>query len=314
MKTKTENFQYEKELQECIAIIKAEGRASVSLFQRRLRLGYTLACTLMDELEGRGLVGPARGAEPREIFLPEISSQKSDDSKTGTQGGSPTSDLRPPTSDLSPREAFLAANPQAKELQAAQVEEFKRLFAELMDGGAPLPSLLTGLINKAEQARRIGIVLVEFVDTLPGKRLTADFYEQTKHLFVDGHGQSVPLHVLEMFIRHARKNEQPITTIGAALDSQQLLLGAAGGDFALVAESQRTPPVLHPPANPLNQLKDTFAHLDLSSIIARFRSNPNYCPGGKLRPDLAAALKVELKPKLQEFDEVREWIKREIGV
>lgn len=314
MKTKTENFQYEDLIPQCIEVFKSEGKASVSLLQRRLHLSYMQACTLMDELEGRGIVGPAKGTATRDILI------KLDDDTGSTPHPQPLSPVeaervasdtaRPTTA----REDYLAANPGARQLQASQVAEFQRRLAELMEGAIPLPSLLNGLIDKSEQARQIGIVLVEFVDTLPGKRLTPDFYEQTKHLFVDGRGQSVPLHILELFIRHARKHEQPITTIAAALDSQQLLLGAAGGEFALVAESQRTPPVLHPPANPLNQLKDIFAHLEIGSVVDRFRSSPNYCPGGQLRPDLAAALKVELKPKLLEFDAVREWIKREIGV
>jgi S-DNA-T family DNA segregation ATPase FtsK/SpoIIIE len=41
----------------------------VSLLQRRLRLGYTRAARIMDELEGRGIVGPSKGAEPRDILI-----------------------------------------------------------------------------------------------------------------------------------------------------------------------------------------------------------------------------------------------------
>jgi len=37
--------------------------------QRRLRLGYTRAARIMDELERRGIVGPGKGAEPREILI-----------------------------------------------------------------------------------------------------------------------------------------------------------------------------------------------------------------------------------------------------
>ena len=37
--------------------------------QRRLRIGYTRAARIMDELEGRGIVGPSHGAEPREILI-----------------------------------------------------------------------------------------------------------------------------------------------------------------------------------------------------------------------------------------------------
>ena len=47
-------------------------RASASLLQRRLRVGYARAARLLDMLEENGLVGPARGAKPREIFsVPE---------------------------------------------------------------------------------------------------------------------------------------------------------------------------------------------------------------------------------------------------
>ena len=44
-------------------------KASASLLQRRLRLGYARAARLIDTLEERGVVGPADGAKPREILL-----------------------------------------------------------------------------------------------------------------------------------------------------------------------------------------------------------------------------------------------------
>jgi S-DNA-T family DNA segregation ATPase FtsK/SpoIIIE len=59
----------EELIQQCIEVIRSEQKASVSLLQRRLRLGYTRAARIMDELEGRGIVGPSQGAEPREILI-----------------------------------------------------------------------------------------------------------------------------------------------------------------------------------------------------------------------------------------------------
>jgi S-DNA-T family DNA segregation ATPase FtsK/SpoIIIE len=56
-------------IQQCIEVIRSEQKASVSLMQRRLRLGYTRAARIMDELEGRGIVGPSKGAEPRDILI-----------------------------------------------------------------------------------------------------------------------------------------------------------------------------------------------------------------------------------------------------
>jgi len=46
-----------------------EQKASTSLLQRRLRLGYTRAARMVDILEQRGIVGPADGAKAREVFM-----------------------------------------------------------------------------------------------------------------------------------------------------------------------------------------------------------------------------------------------------
>ncbi|TAG08008.1 MAG: DNA translocase FtsK [Verrucomicrobia bacterium] len=53
----------------CIEVVRQEQRASTSLLQRRLRLGYTRAARMVDILEQRGIVGPGEGAKPREVFL-----------------------------------------------------------------------------------------------------------------------------------------------------------------------------------------------------------------------------------------------------
>lgn len=50
-------------------IVVNSGKASTSLLQRKLRIGYSRASRLMDMLEERRVVGPANGAEPREIFI-----------------------------------------------------------------------------------------------------------------------------------------------------------------------------------------------------------------------------------------------------
>jgi S-DNA-T family DNA segregation ATPase FtsK/SpoIIIE len=53
----------------CIEVVRQEQKASTSLLQRRLRLGYTRAARMIDILEQRGLIGPGDGAKPREVFL-----------------------------------------------------------------------------------------------------------------------------------------------------------------------------------------------------------------------------------------------------
>jgi S-DNA-T family DNA segregation ATPase FtsK/SpoIIIE len=49
-------------LSEAIDIVRREGRASVSMLQRRLRIGYTRSARLVDQMEDKGIVGPPEGA------------------------------------------------------------------------------------------------------------------------------------------------------------------------------------------------------------------------------------------------------------
>jgi S-DNA-T family DNA segregation ATPase FtsK/SpoIIIE len=56
-------------LEQCVQIIRETRRASTSSLQRRLRIGYTRAARIMDILEERGIVGPPRGSDPREILI-----------------------------------------------------------------------------------------------------------------------------------------------------------------------------------------------------------------------------------------------------
>ncbi|MEK7173673.1 MAG: DNA translocase FtsK, partial [Patescibacteria group bacterium] len=55
--------------EEARALVITAGKASTSLLQRRLRLGYARAARLIDVLEERGVVGPADGAKPRDVLV-----------------------------------------------------------------------------------------------------------------------------------------------------------------------------------------------------------------------------------------------------
>jgi S-DNA-T family DNA segregation ATPase FtsK/SpoIIIE len=55
---------YDKALE----IVAQAGKASASYIQRRLKIGYNRAARLVEEMEHRGIVGPANGSKPREIM------------------------------------------------------------------------------------------------------------------------------------------------------------------------------------------------------------------------------------------------------
>jgi S-DNA-T family DNA segregation ATPase FtsK/SpoIIIE len=54
---------------QCLEVIRQEKKASTSMLQRRLRLGYTRAARIVDILEQRGILGPKDGAKDREILV-----------------------------------------------------------------------------------------------------------------------------------------------------------------------------------------------------------------------------------------------------
>jgi S-DNA-T family DNA segregation ATPase FtsK/SpoIIIE len=56
-------------VEQAVQIIRETQRASTSSLQRRLRIGYTRAARIMDILEERGIVGPPRGSDAREIMV-----------------------------------------------------------------------------------------------------------------------------------------------------------------------------------------------------------------------------------------------------
>lgn len=58
---------------EAVEVIVASGKASTSLLQRKLRIGYGRASRLIDMMEERGIVGPAEGSRPRDVLISDTS-------------------------------------------------------------------------------------------------------------------------------------------------------------------------------------------------------------------------------------------------
>lgn len=61
--------EYDPKLEEAVEIVVEAGQASVSMLQRRMRVGYARAGRLIDEMERRGIVSEADGAKPRTVLI-----------------------------------------------------------------------------------------------------------------------------------------------------------------------------------------------------------------------------------------------------
>ncbi|MBP2116231.1 FtsK/SpoIIIE family DNA translocase [Paenibacillus silagei] len=68
--TMSEDQEPQDELYEqAVQIVLEAKQASVSLLQRRMRVGYTRAARLIDSMEARGVIGPYEGSKPREVLM-----------------------------------------------------------------------------------------------------------------------------------------------------------------------------------------------------------------------------------------------------
>ncbi len=66
---------------DAVRVVVDSGKASASLLQRRLRVGYARAARLIEEMEEQGIIGPADGARPRDVLVSSL------DEVFGTGGG-----------------------------------------------------------------------------------------------------------------------------------------------------------------------------------------------------------------------------------
>ena len=64
-----EDEAYDEKYDEAIALVARNGQASISMIQRRLRVGYNRAARMIEIMEREGIIGPADGVKPREVLV-----------------------------------------------------------------------------------------------------------------------------------------------------------------------------------------------------------------------------------------------------
>ena len=81
----TDELDGDEMLPAAVDVILETGQASVSMLQRRLKLGYARAARIVDEMEEKGIVGPFQGSKPRAILITKEQwvAQRSGSAQTG---------------------------------------------------------------------------------------------------------------------------------------------------------------------------------------------------------------------------------------
>jgi hypothetical protein len=238
-------------------------------------------------------------------------------------------EVEPPITN---RAAYLAANPEARRVHEEHIRAitgqhnemvFGRLdkvleavradatitlpvFEQMVDSSLPAKSVFRGLVNKAEKSRQTGESLLLWSETLPGKKLTRDFYEQHKHELVDAAGRTISFELCEWYIKSARSVDSHIDNILDAWKYRQPMLLALG----IEDDAERPPGKPVTPPDPLANLNEIFNPAEISACWESFLKNPRYCPNGQIRDDWREMLKIQWQPA---FDTV-EQVKKALGI
>ena len=65
-----DDWELDEKYDEAVALVTRTGQASISMIQRRLRVGYNRAARMVEIMEREGVVGPTDGVKPREVLVP----------------------------------------------------------------------------------------------------------------------------------------------------------------------------------------------------------------------------------------------------
>ena len=87
---------YDELIDAAAEVVVETGQASVSMLQRRLKLGYARAARLVDQLEEKGIVGPFEGSKPRQLLITKEQWQELK-YRQGTVTAAPAPEEAPPS-------------------------------------------------------------------------------------------------------------------------------------------------------------------------------------------------------------------------
>ena len=66
--TDEEPVEMDEKFDEAVEVVCKSGQASISMVQRKLRVGYNRAARMIETMETEGIVGPSDGARPRQVY------------------------------------------------------------------------------------------------------------------------------------------------------------------------------------------------------------------------------------------------------
>jgi len=106
--------EFDELISAAIEVVLETGQASVSMLQRRLKLGYARAARLVDQMEEKGVVGPFEGSKPRQLLITKEQWQEMQ-YRQNLPAGAPAAEPMPADADQPPFDVDAALDVSGEE-------------------------------------------------------------------------------------------------------------------------------------------------------------------------------------------------------
>jgi len=187
-----------------------------------------------------------------------------------------------------PRKDFLDAHPEEKKVAVATVRKITTEFDAI---AKRISQWIKEGIDLANNIVEIGTFYLELCDSLPGKKMTVDFWRQYAPMFVDKNGTQIKQDQLEWAAKIARANPDGFKEIGDVFGYRQQMLGVGG--YELVGEAPGT--TAHKIAY-YNQLFTVLNINKLEAVITGLESDEKFGPIEEWDSDTRHRAYIQLNP------------------
>ena len=189
------------------------------------------------------------------------------------------------------RADYLATHPKEAAVQKATIETICGRIGKFRKDAENWGKQTVKLAN---DARAIGIFIKEFLDALPGKQMTLDFWQQFDAMFIDQFGHKITLETLRIFVRISDNSPDEIDNVQIAMSWRQPLLLAAGFEL----ESDRPTGTAHA-ANFYNKFFQVLDVKRLDNVIVGLESDPEYGDIDQWPSDRRERVWLQIKPMVE---------------
>lgn len=182
--------------------------------------------------------------------------------------------------NITPRAAFLESHPEARALQTAALAAIAEAMTGITDKfGQTIKDFVA---SNGRELWEAGVKIADFIETLPGRELSVDFYEQLRAEFVDQRGRPIRHDILVWLASIARKYPDGKIETFKVIEMwrDMVFYFAEEKNLKLLTDKPREP--VRSPSNPYLDVfavihtKAAHEHRELDEAVKAFRENPQF--------------------------------------